>query len=165
MASEREQQLAAHLQATHPISRGSFLGKEHFWALGEEVGIQRRHSGVLFNELCFPVEGNPHVAYSDNLTPLDPATLGLVIRNRHQIGMPDPPFSLGTNYPPKALMARGLRPMAAGEASRLVTATVVQMQGIIDLAQRPETPHSYISAKSLESLSMLTPRLVEFGAA
>src|ERR1700722_13731497 len=47
--------LAKHLETTPiPGIRQGFMGREHFWAIGDQVGIPRRVSSRLFSMVIFP---------------------------------------------------------------------------------------------------------------
>jgi hypothetical protein len=159
--SKREQRLTSHIRATYPDTVESYLGKEHFWALGEEVGLKKFSSGELFTELCFPIKGNVRLHKYERPAPVDPDEIGLDIKTRRDIGMAMPPVRLSTCYPPLALILRGVNPMSKSQANYLVTSTVVQVQGLIELGNAPEDAVSDFTPKTLENFSKLMPRLLE----
>lgn len=75
----REEIVETYARATFPTSPESFLGKEHFRVIGDDLEIPRRHSSRFFTHTAFPLNVN---------TIAEPSKMGLKVVSRDEAGMP-----------------------------------------------------------------------------
>ncbi|HEY4964158.1 MAG TPA: hypothetical protein VIH90_05675 [Candidatus Saccharimonadales bacterium] len=151
-----EDQLKRHLE-TNPIdSLESYLGKEHFWGLGQKAGVSRANAGRLFGIL-------ERTIYTTGLS----EDLGLNIVSREQVGLPIPP-----PLPPlRPLPKKRDRYYREVDPVRFV----IQADGIVELSRVDDSilslPESGIGAQkslaalgeaiSVEVASHIQPQLFE----
>lgn len=78
-------ELDRHTRATLPRSRFSLIGKEHFWFFAE--GAEQKAASMVFTALV-----NPRLkSGADRDQVLDPHSLGLWVRPRHETSLPPVP--------------------------------------------------------------------------
>lgn len=155
----RSRELERHVSRTYPQTTSSFLGKEHFWKLCEEVGAKKRDAGVLFHEICFPMKIDRAGSYKE--VPIPASDLGLTVMSRQEVDMPRAPFSL-TQVPPSRRLHAHFEAYTMGAIRTVVDSTVVQMAGVIELARNLDEAETYLSSGSRGLLEQLLPRLEQF---
>lgn len=129
-----DDELEEHYQETYPPrSRDSYIGKEHFWRAGEEVGLDRRISGGLFGRLAYPLMTKAKSWHADEI--IEPTKVGLVIRDRKDVNVPQPPT--GVNLTAGGRTNSQLLHIDRGGNNLPPQAIVIQVGGIIDLADNP----------------------------
>lgn len=85
-----DEELENHYQETYPpTTRESFIAKEHFWKIGEEIGLGRKATGAVFTKLVYPMRAKTAHWQADEI--IDPDRVGLITKSRKEVGMPLPP--------------------------------------------------------------------------
>lgn len=147
----REDILQDHLRKTYPPkSQDDYLGKEHFWKLGDEIGVPRRSMAKLFTELCFPASVSEHdisrtLRYGRAHTH---ASCGLVVRARQQVGLEDPGIAIGENISNGRQMLH--RSQLGNELT--VRTAVIQIAGILNLEEIEPSPAEFICTPNSQAI-------------
>ncbi len=155
---DREGILQEHITHTYPQTSEDFIAREHLWILGEEAGIDsRKTTGALFTELCFTRLRNVWRNNRNRHDPIDPETLGLIVKNREDVGLPQPPIPMG----------RGAyrRVVVEGREEGCVFANdvAIQIRGVAELDNGQHGDlNRYFAPMSRLALQVITPRLREF---
>ncbi|HUD06800.1 MAG TPA: hypothetical protein VMR34_02835 [Candidatus Saccharimonadales bacterium] len=107
LPQDPEQILRSHLEATPITGPDSYLGKEHFWMVGEKVGVSRLMATKLFHVLIDLQGFRPHYSF-----PFDEFDIRTTLRD--EVGMPYPTHIAGLRGPSQVTRDRFLGPRSDG---------------------------------------------------
>jgi hypothetical protein len=144
-----DEELDNHYQETYPPStRESFIAKEHFWKIGEELGMDKRASGAVFTRLVYPMRAKSAIWQAEDI--VDPiGRVGLVIRSRKEVGMPLPPP--GINLKGGGTTKSQYMHKEKKNGTKLPPQDVViQVGSLIELSENPEILMSSVTFPSAE---------------
>ncbi|HUC87838.1 MAG TPA: hypothetical protein VMR95_01690 [Candidatus Binatia bacterium] len=130
--------LEAHLQKTTPTSPGDYVGREHFAAPLSLPARERGRRAALFTDLVLPCRSfRPKGCAYSEMVPLSKgaSALGLDVRTRAEMLFPAPPLTAqdcGLSHNERAYEKAGILQERVGQL-------VVQVSGIINLSQNPDS--------------------------
>jgi hypothetical protein len=128
-----EELLQLHLQETFPTSLEGWLGKEHFWDLGDRTEIPRHTAGKLFMELCFPIKNKARRV--EDVQTIDPTDLGLVISTRCEQSRPYPPVLVATmSTSMRAFAHFERRGIGIWQNTQPLADTIIQAESVVHFA-------------------------------
>lgn len=144
-----------HLGETFPKTKDDYLGKEHFWAIGEDLGIQRRGLSSLFMQLCYPARlGNSSARNVGDV--VMPESLGLIVKRRREVGMPPSPVDVSGGDPPNRVRKHFTEWSAA---NGVIADSVIQVKGVVDLEHIRDQLGLYLNRVPLETYDAIQPKL------
>lgn len=130
-----DEALEDHYRETYPpTSPEAYLGKEHFWRLGEAIGLDKKVSGGIFNALAYPLREKTASWQADEI--IEPDELGLIVVSREVAEMPKMPRSdiLGDSSANRDLHRK------SRHGNKLpFKDTVIQVGSILELVKRPDS--------------------------
>jgi hypothetical protein len=158
-----EAQLQKHIKHTFPASLRGWLGKEHFWALGDMTEIRRATAGRLFMELCFPIKNK--VQLGERAEIIDPTELGLKVSPRQVVGLSYPPVQVATMSTSSRAFAHFERrgPKSIWRDTQPLADNVIEIESVIAFATDSEAQEkAYFSKNALDALATFSAKLIEF---
>jgi hypothetical protein len=154
--SPRQELLQAYVRETYPKTRADYVGKEHFWVIGEELGVARNLSGRLFGELCFPMRGTVRSIWdSERLPAIDPSTLGLNVRDRRETSLASIPKGV---LPPVYSSTREIAHKQQLGTRFDVHGAVLQISGMLGMPDQVPNLHELFMQSSYDAFLRFVSR-------
>lgn len=157
--------LEEHIRLTFPEDEDGYLGREHFWAMGDQSGYIDRHiAGTAHTEVCFPIKHRvrrdpPSARFGSSIfAPVDPSVVGLDVKTRHEVGLAYPPVAVTNFGGSRRLRAHLDRPWN----TQPVADRIIRAGSLIKYMTSPELDGKILHSDSaLEALSTFVVQLIE----
>jgi hypothetical protein len=153
LAMSTKELLDEHVDATFPTSRQSYVGKEHFWQLSDELEQARVRGTWLLTALCLPVK---------NYDGFMPHEMGIKVLPRKRAGMPYPPAKAilrsknGVEH--ELLQTEGFKDIVHPDLLDFV----VEVGSVLDLSEDTARQSEFLTRKISDDLVVYAGRLSQW---